>query len=770
MDLMANPLQVAEERTLQPFLPMIYVAWAGGELAPSQLRNLRERLESISELDDDARLLLNLWLDPDAPPSAAQLKILLKTIRPKVAALPADSRTSLAEIGLALAQGEGSVPASVRQALEEIQVSLGVPGREGVREIVPDDNAPTPEVPSEVGFSVEAMTDYLESPYGEQKAWMRQILAHPRFFHRYGESKETMRERVVNWAGELAREGLSSMPYPKKYGGQEDIGGFLAATDTLAGFDGSLLIKFGVHAGLFGGSIFNLGTEEHHRKYLPQVFSLKLPGCFAMTETGHGSNVRDIETTATYDQEHQQFVVHTPTPRARKDYIGNAALHAQMATVFAQLMIDDEGYGVHAFLVPIRNARGAILPGITIEDDGHKIGLQGVDNGRITFNQVRIPRTNLLDKFGQVSPEGEYTSPINNPGRRFFQMLSTLVMGRVSISSAANEMSKVGLAIAVRYSEARRQFGPTGAAETPILDYQTFQRRLFPHLATAYALTFASKELVQMLLREDEEERRELEARAAGMKVYASWHAIESLQVCRESCGGQGYLSVNRFGTLKADVDVFSTFEGANPVLLQLVAKGLLTEYRHQFSGNKFFGVVKLLTKQAATVLTEQNPLTTRNVDPSHLRDPEFHLAALRYREDSLLVSAAKRLKSRVDKKMDSFVAFNQCQDHLVTLARAHVERSILESFQRGVEAAPDPQVKEVLGKLCALFALTRIQDDSGWFLESGYLEGVKSKAIRKQTLRLCKELRPHVRSLVDAFNLPPKMLSAPIAQGEFPN
>jgi acyl-CoA oxidase len=562
---------------------------------------------------------------------------------------------------------------------------------------------------------------------------------------------------------------MSSMPWPREYGGQDDVAGFLAAAEIIGAFDGSLMIKFGVHIGLFAGSIFNLGSERHHKEYLQKAISFELPGCFAMTETGHGSNVRDIETTATFDPDRQEFVIHTPHPGARKDYIGNAALHAQMATVFAQLRIGEQEYGVHAFLVPIRDQSGGILPGISIEDDGHKIGLNGVDNGRIVFNQIRIPRLNLLDRFAQVSESGEYTSVTNNAGKRFFMMLSTLVMGRVSISAAVTAMSKVGLAITVRYAERRRQFGPPGGMETPILDYQTYQRRLLPHLATAYALTFACRDLVRLYHEESDERRRELESRAAGLKVYTSWHAIESLQVCRESCGGQGYLSANRIGALKADADVFATFEGSNPVLLQLVAKGLLTEYRHQFTGNRFFGIVKFLSNKAALVLTEQNPLTTRNVDESHLRDPEFHLSALRYREDSLVVSAARRLKSRLDRKMDSFQAFNEVQDHLCTMALAHIERVILESFQRAVESAPSPELRTVLGKLCALFALTRIEKDSGWFLESGLLEPVKAKAVRGQVLKLCAELRPQALALVDSFNFPDKILSAPIALGQTP-
>ena len=772
MTVIDNPLKVAEEQSLQPFLPMIYIAWAGGELRPGEIRTLRRKLEDLGTLDEDAQFLLETWLNPEAPPSAAQLKVLQRRLRDKVEGLENAQLASLADFGLALAQESGTAPEGVRKTLDEIQTALGAHGPEPVREhflSVRQQTGGEVEHKDSGDFPTRAMQDFLEGPHADYYQRGRDLIAHPRFFHRYGESKEVMRERVVNWCMELAREGVSKIPWPKELGGEGNVGGFLAVAEIMGAFDGSLLIKFGVHIGLFAGSVYNLGTERHHEKYLPQAINFELPGCFAMTETGHGSNVRDIQTTATYDKETQEFIIHTPTPAARKDYIGNAALHAQMATVFAQLIIDGESFGVHAFLVPIRNKEGAIMPSISIEDDGFKIGLNGVDNGRITFNNVRIPRENLLDKFGQVSADGEYSSPINNPGKRFFQMIATLVMGRVSISAAVNSMAKVGLAITVRYAENRRQFGPAGEPEVPILDYQTYQRRLLPYLANVYALTFACKEAVNLLAEDSDETRRELESRAAGLKVYTSWNTIESLQVCRESCGGQGYLAVNRFGNLKGDTDVFATFEGSNPVLLQLVAKGLLSEYRHQFSQNRFFGIVKLLTNKATTVITEQNPLTTRNTDRSHLRDPEFHLAAFKYREDSLIVSAARRLKSHLDQKVDSFTAFNNCQDHLVTMAYAHVERTILESFQRAIVECKDARVKEHLQTLCSLFALNCIHKDAGWFLEAGYIEPVKSKAIRTEVLALCSELRPHARALVDAFGFTDKIIGAPIALGEVP-
>ena len=125
-----------------------------------------------------------------------------------------------------------------------------------------------------------------------------------------------------------------------------------------------------------------------------------------MTEIGHGSNVRDIETVATYDPATGEFDLHSPTFTSGKNYIGNAGVHGKIATVFAQLETRGERHGVHAFVVPIRDDRGRPLPGIRLEDNGEKLGLNGVDNGRIWFDHVRVPRVEMLDRFAQVAADG----------------------------------------------------------------------------------------------------------------------------------------------------------------------------------------------------------------------------------------------------------------------------------------------------------------------------------------------------------------------------
>jgi hypothetical protein len=164
-------------------------------------------------------------------------------------------------------------------------------------------------------------------------------------------------------------------------------------------------------------------------------------GCFAMTETGHGSDVQSLGTVAVYDAESGDFVLDTPDEHARKDYIGNA-LHGGWPSSSPSSRSDGRGHGVHAFLVPLRDEAGALLPGIEVEDCGEKVGLNGVDNGRIAFHQVRVERDALLDEFAAVDEHGEYSSPIASDGRRFFTMIGTLVHGRVAIANAAARLPR----------------------------------------------------------------------------------------------------------------------------------------------------------------------------------------------------------------------------------------------------------------------------------------------------------------------------------------
>src|SRR6266480_3474797 len=395
----------------------------------------------------------------------------------------------------------------------------------------------------QVAVEIAELRSVLDGRWGGIREEVRaQIEASPLLRPTHGLPVEEYRARVMEQARMVSQTRSARLFFPREYGGEGDIGGAMTAFETIALVDLSLLVKIGVQYGLFGGVIRRLGTQRHHQGYLRQAMTMELPGCFAMTETGHGSDVQSIRTTATYDPARQEFVVHTTDDDARKDYIGNVARDGRMAAVFAQLITGGERRGVHVVLVP---------------------------------------REALLDRFGSVAPDGTYTSPIENETRRFFTMLGTLVSGRVSVSGAGLSAAKLALAIAIRYGSTRRQFRAPGRdVEVILLDYLQHQRRLLPALATTYALHFAQEALVVALHdagdgdSPDDAEQRRLETQAAGLKAISTWHSTQTIQTCREACGGAGYLSVNRLTELRADTDIFTTFEGDNTVLLQLVAKG----------------------------------------------------------------------------------------------------------------------------------------------------------------------------------------------------
>ena len=244
----------------------------------------------------------------------------------------------------------------------------------------------------------------------------------------------------------------------------------------------------------------------------------------------------------------------------------------------------------------------------------------------------------------------------------------------------------------------------------------------------------------------------------------ATWHGTHSLQEAREACGGEGFRWSTRIAHRKADSDIFTTFEGDNTVLQLQVAKGLLAGYRQEFSDLNLFGALRYLREQADVRVGEINPLARRNTSEEHLMDPEWHAELFLRRERMLLTSAAGRLQHRIKGGMDSFEAFIQVQDHLLTLARVHAERLVLESFQAAVERTEDEKLQTVLRLQCALYALTHLEADRGWFLEKHLFDANVSKAIRAQVNTLLGRIRPHATELVNAFGIPPSVLGSSIA------
>ncbi|XP_012456201.1 putative peroxisomal acyl-coenzyme A oxidase 1.2 [Gossypium raimondii] len=216
---------------------------------------------------------------------------------------------------------------------------------------------------------------------------------------------------------------------------------------------------------------------------------IEIIGCYAQTELGHGSNVQRLETTATFDPQTDEFVIHSLTLTSRKWWPGGLGKVSTHAVVYARLRTDGQDYGVHGFIVQLRSLDDhSPLPGMTVGDIGMKFGsgaYNSMDNGLLRFDHVRIPRNKMLMHLSQGAKEGKYVQ--SNVPRQ--QVYGTMVYVRQIIVSEASCALSRKVCISTRYSVVRRQFG----TETQVINHKAKQSKLFPLLASAYAFRFVGE-------------------------------------------------------------------------------------------------------------------------------------------------------------------------------------------------------------------------------------------------------------------------------------
>jgi acyl-CoA oxidase len=647
-------------------------------------------------------------------------------------------------------------------------------------------SAESPASPSaKARIDVGEITRLLGGRWWNLRKEARDLALDPRMQKIEGLGHLEHRERVLEQLRLLTEIGNPHRAFPKRLGGEDEHGASLAVFEELVVSDPSLQIKAGVQWGLFASAILHLGTPEQHDRFLPGALDVSVPGAFAMTERGHGSDVAGVLTTATFDPEADEIVIHTPVEAAQKEYLGNAAAHGEAAVVFAQLVVDGVNHGVHAVYVPIR-ARGEdgvleLLPGVGSYDDGLKGGLNGVDNGRLWFDHVRVPRTNLLPRYGSISDDGVYSSPIASPGRRFFTMLSTLVQGRVSLTNASTGAARMALAIAVNHASSRHQFTGAGEEEVVLLDYRRHQRRLLPRLARTYALSFLGADLLERFddvfsgRHDSDEHRQDLETLAAAAKPLASWNALDTVQECREACGGAGYMAENRLTGLHHDFDVYATFEGDNNVLLQLVGKRLLTDHGKEMMKMDVAGTARWVAARAADAALHRTPLRraaqsirdsgSKARSAGHLRSADAQRELLEDRVETMVEEITLGLRaSRGADDATAFAVFNEHQDQIIAAARAHGELLAWEAFTDALTRVRDNDTRDLLRTVRDLYGLTVIESDLAWFLTNGRMTAQRAKTVTSYVDRLLVRLRPHAQALVDAFAYSTEHLRAPLA------
>lgn len=639
---------------------------------------------------------------------------------------------------------------------------------------------------------VAELQDVLDGRWADVKNETRALIKEKNLAPDDTLSMADARERTLSQMYDMLETGAPRGSFRKNHGGTGDIGATLTGIEVVGGADLSLMVKAGVQWGLWGGAVENLGTERHI-PLIKDIIELRTLGSFAMTERGHGSDVQAVETTAVYDRESQEFVINTPTASAEKWYIGNAAQHARMAAVFCQLYTPDadgnegESHGVHCIVVEVRDADGNATPGVGIGDHLDKGGLKGVDNGTFTFDHVRVPRENLLNKYADVSEDGEYSSPIESDGARFFTMLGALIRGRITVGAASGANARSALTIATRYANLRRQFSADDSLpENKLIEHRKHRLRLIPLIARSYGLQLASNRLINRIhdlessdidrtdmTKEQRWDQRELEAHAAALKAANTAHATRTIQECREACGGAGYMTENLLTTFKADSDVFTTFEGDNVVMMQLAAKELLTGFSREVGDLKPLELVRFGLDNFGTLLkrrTAADKLIQNLVDSftdkeeTSLFDPAYQVELLTERENRLLMSLIRRIRpaQKMDIK-DAADLVDKAQDHLLECSWAHVDRIILEGMLEAEAELADGQAKEVMEQIRDVYVLSVIHDNSGWYQEQNLLTGTRTKAARAALNDLVDSLGPWSETLVDAFAVPENIADVPL-------
>ncbi|CAO1632561.1 unnamed protein product [Parajaminaea phylloscopi] len=583
-------------------------------------------------------------------------------------------------------------------------------------------------------------------------------------------TKDQLRERTFEKIGSLVYHVTN-----------ESIEAFTKRMEIIGLCDPGFWTRFGVHYGLFLGAIRSGATSNQMSYWMEKgVISCQgMFGCFGMTELAHGSNVAGLETTATFDEKSDEFVVHTPHIGATKWWIGGAAQTATHCAVFAQLVIKGKKHGTKTFIVPLRDPKTlALLPGINIGDIGKKMGRDGIDNGYIQFTNVRIPRAYMLMKHSQVSRDGQVTEPP-------LQQLTygALLSGRTAMVADAANTAKKALTVSVRYAAVRRQFksSPDAAIETQILDYPIHQRRLMPLVAQATAFGFTALEM-QRLYEETSSALESLEpgdpnlnevldklktthATSAGLKAFCTWACLQTIDTSRQACGGHGYSSYNGFASMYSDFAVHCTWEGDNTILALQSGRFLISAYQEvlkgveQRGGTAYMNNIEKVLKAKCSGKDQLDTL-------EGIEQGWATVAAHSVRK------AAEDYDACIKKGQSKEQAFEVCSQVRFVAASVHTSGFIFRQFKSAVERLDASPERDALELLCKFYGLWQIEEKAGFFLRSGWLDGELMDHVQDKVSEYCAATRKFAIPLIDSFCISDHILNSPIgcADGDIYN
>eukprot|EP01129_Flabellula_baltica_P014140 TRINITY_DN6718_c0_g1_i1.p1 TRINITY_DN6718_c0_g1~~TRINITY_DN6718_c0_g1_i1.p1 ORF type:complete len:662 (-),score=162.81 TRINITY_DN6718_c0_g1_i1:13-1998(-) len=513
----------------------------------------------------------------------------------------------------------------------------------------------------------------------------------------------------------------------------------------------------GLHHAMFLPTLRGQMSDEQKAKWLPLAENYQILGTYGQTELGHGSNLKSIETTAVYDRETQTFILNTPEHSSMKWWPGGMAKSVTHTIVMARLIIDGKDYGFNSFICQIRSLEDhTTLPGITLGDIGPKFGIwSSIDNGRMELKNVRIPRENMLMKYAQVTPEGEYIRPPNSK-----LVYGTMVMVRAGITISSAEFLSKAITIAIRYSCVRRQGYLLGEVqkdqpEMKVMDYGSQQFALLPLLATSYALWFTSQWMMDLYFDLEKQIKNgeygllaEVHATSSGLKAITSWIAMNGIEEARQRCGGHGFLRSSALGDLYTGHLPACTYEGDNLVLCQQTARYMVKACRQVSSGKSIKGNAAYLNE----ILSQENTICPAS-KPSDFLDESIQLNCFTALAKFVAMNVFEQYEGLVKSGLSAKKAWNVVMPEFQQLTETHSYVILVKNFHAAVSRCEDSNMRNILKKLSDLFALSNLNRMSAVLLMEGYLSKKQVEMIKQNIYELLPEIRQDAVPLVDSWH-----------------
>lgn len=523
--------------------------------------------------------------------------------------------------------------------------------------------------------------------------------------------------------------------------------------------------SLGIHFSMFRTFIMTQANDEQKERWMKVAESGHMFGAYAQTELGHGSNLRGLETTATFDRVTDEFVIHSPYLTSLK-WWPTGMYCCTHGAVMANLVIDGKNYGFHGFMVQFRTDQGTCMPGVEIGEMGPKINATITNIGYARFTHVRIPRSNMFARAQQVTREGEYIKA--PPKLSKFKYISMMEIRRDFVNWSADRLGKAAT-IAIRYSCVRKQGYLDNASEelgeNPVLNYKMQQYRLFKALSLSYMFMWNGRYVADYLGRVQKavmagdeaagDELPMLHATLCGFKVFSTITSHANVEECRKACGGQGFLLSSGIANMPQEMAEPVTAEGEQVILSQQLARFLVKEVRRVRGGSKPLGQVSYLDGSA-----DMAPVRLKSYEGA----TATLLAMMKYRA-AVFAGELEAAFTAAESPGQTFEAtLNKVAVLAWKTAEVHSFYAFTENFHYALETyVKTPGAKAVLSKLLELTLLQLARENGGDFID--ILNRQQLGLISDRINDLLSELRPDAVALCDAFGFEDSALDSTLGR-----